>query len=95
VVICVQSAVLAQLIGGEEASYYRLAAAIGPAILLVTLFSNLAVSVKRLHDVGYSGFLALALLIPFINVAFTIWVGILPGTAGPNKFGSAPDVPPG
>ena len=92
--ICVQSAILAQLIGAEQASLYRLASAIGPAILLVTLYSNLAVSVKRLHDVGYSGFLALALLIPFVNLAFSVWVGVLPGTAGPNKFGAAPDVPP-
>ena len=94
-VICLQSAILAQLFGGEQASYYRFAAAVGPAILLATLYSNLAVSVKRLHDVGYSGFLALALLVPFVNVAFSIWVGILPGTAGPNSYGAAPDSPPG
>ena len=92
-VICVQSAILAQLFGGEQASYYRVAAAIGPAILLATLYSNLAVSVKRLHDVGYSGFLALALLVPFVNVAFSIWVGVLPGTAGPNRYGAAADAP--
>jgi uncharacterized membrane protein YhaH (DUF805 family) len=93
-VICLQSAILAQLLGAEQASYYQLAAAVGPGVLLGTLYSNLAVSVKRLHDVGYSGFLALALLIPFVNVAFTLWVGILPGTAGPNKYGAAPDTPP-
>jgi uncharacterized membrane protein YhaH (DUF805 family) len=92
--ICVQSAVLSQLIGGEQAGYHQLAAAVGPAILLVTLYSNLAVAVKRLHDVGYSGFLSLALLIPFVNLAFTIWAGILPGAAGPNRYGAVPDVQP-
>jgi uncharacterized membrane protein YhaH (DUF805 family) len=92
-VICIQSAVLSQLLGGEQASYYQLAAAIGPALLLASLYSNLAVSVKRLHDVGYGGFLALALLVPFVNVAFTIWLGILPGTAGPNRFGATSDAP--
>ena len=91
---CVQSAIFFQLYGGEQASYYHLAAAIGPAILLVTLYSQLAISVKRLHDAGYSGFLALALLIPFVNLFFSIWVGILPGTAGLNKFGAAPNTPP-
>lgn len=93
-VICIQSAILSQLLGAEQASYYQLAAAVGPGVLLATLYSNLAVSVKRLHDIGYSGFLALALLIPFVNLAFTLWVGILPGTAGPNRYGAATDVPP-
>jgi uncharacterized membrane protein YhaH (DUF805 family) len=66
-------------------------------ILLVALaafYVNIAVSVKRLHDVGYSGFLAVAAAIPFLNVAFSIWVGVLPGTAGPNAYGAAADVPP-
>ena len=92
--ICIQSAVLMQLFGAEQASYYQLATAIGPAVLLGTLYSNIAVSVKRLHDVGYSGFLALALLVPFVNLAFTLWAGILPGTAGPNRYGATPNAPP-
>jgi 3-hydroxybutyrate dehydrogenase len=52
------------------------------------------VAVKRLHDVDYSGYFALALLVPLVNLAFTIWVGILPGKAGPNRFGATPDAPP-
>ena len=93
--VCLESAMLVQILGGEQASYYGLVSTILPAMLLITLYSNIAVAVKRLHDLGYSGFLALALLIPFVNLAFTIWVGILPGTAGPNRYGPAPDVPPG
>ena len=85
---------LVQIVGGEQASYYRLVSSILPVVLLVTFYSNIAVAVKRLHDLGYAGFLAVALLIPFVNLAFTIWVGILPGTAGPNRYGAVPDVPP-
>jgi len=88
------SVLIGQLIGGEEASYFRMAQAIAPALVLATLVSNLAVSVKRLHDVDYSGYFALALLVPLVNLAFTIWVGILPGKAGPNRFGTTPDAPP-
>ena len=93
-IVSVQSALLAQLVGAEEASLHRLAASIGPVVLIATIYCSLAVSVKRLHDVGYSGFLAIANLIPFLNVAFAIWVGILPGTTGPNAYGDAPDVAP-
>ena len=93
-IIAVQSVVLAQLVSGGAASFYDEAAAVGPVILLATLYWNIAIAVKRLHDVGYGGFLALALLIPLVNLAFTLWVGFLPGTAGPNRFGDTADVPP-
>jgi uncharacterized membrane protein YhaH (DUF805 family) len=92
--IAVQSVVLAQLISGGAASFYDIATSVGPVVLLVTLYSNLAIAVKRLHDIGYGGFLALALFIPLVNLAFTIWVGVLPGTPDPNRFGDAADVPP-
>jgi uncharacterized membrane protein YhaH (DUF805 family) len=92
--VCLESAMLVQIVGGEQASYSGMVSSILPAILLVTLYSNIAVAVKRLHDLGYSGFLAFALLIPIVNLAFTIWVGILPGTAGPNRYGAVPDRPP-
>jgi uncharacterized membrane protein YhaH (DUF805 family) len=94
VFVCLESALLAQMLGQEQASYHDLVRTILPGALLLTLYCNIAVAVKRLHDLGYSGFLALALLVPVVNLAFTIWVGILPGTAGPNRFGAAPDLPP-
>jgi uncharacterized membrane protein YhaH (DUF805 family) len=93
-IVCVQSAVLAQLVGLEEASFHGLAASIGPFVLLASLYGSLSVSVKRLHDVGYSGFLGVAILIPFLNLAFAIWVGLLRGTAGPNAYGDVADVAP-
>ena len=91
--VCVQSALLSQLVGGEQAGYYDLVAGISLPVLLVTTYINIAISVKRLHDVGYSGFLALAVLVPIVNLAFSIWVGILPGTAGPNSYGDLPNAP--
>lgn len=93
-ITCLQSAVIVQLIGGEAASLHRITTAVGPVLLFGTLYSQLAVSVKRLHDCGYTGFFALALLVPLVNLAFTIWAGIVPGTPGPNRLGVATDVPP-
>jgi uncharacterized membrane protein YhaH (DUF805 family) len=92
--IAVNSVLVGQMMGADEASYHRIAAALFPVVLVITLFANMAVAVKRLHDVGYSGFLALTLFVPLVNLAFALWVGILPGTAGPNSFGETPDVPP-
>ncbi len=92
--ICLNAAIVGQLFGGEEASFSRIAETVGPLIILATIYSNLAVTVKRLHDVGYSGFLSIAMFVPIVNLVFTIWVGILPGTAGPNAYGDVADSVP-
>jgi uncharacterized membrane protein YhaH (DUF805 family) len=51
----VQAAIVTQILGGDQASYYQIASSVGVAILLGSIFVAVAVSVKRLHDVGYSG----------------------------------------
>lgn len=93
-ILCLQSVVLSQIVSGGQSSFYELASTAGPFLLFATIFSNAALAVKRLHDIGYGGFLAIAILIPLVGVAFTIWVGLLPGAAGPNRFGDAVDTPP-
>jgi uncharacterized membrane protein YhaH (DUF805 family) len=92
--VCLNSALVGQLLGGTEASFHRLAQMIAPFFIVGTILSNLAISVKRLHDAGYSGFLAVAMFVPVVNFAFTIWVGLLPGTPGPNAYGEMPDSVP-
>ncbi len=92
--IALNSVLIGQIIGGEEASYHRLAEALGPFVIIGTLYANFAVAAKRLHDIGYGALLALAIFVPLVNLAFTIWAGIVPGTAGPNNHGEAPDRPP-
>jgi uncharacterized membrane protein YhaH (DUF805 family) len=65
-------------------------AVLGTAVL----FAEIAVAVKRLHDIGYGGFLAIAFPIPLVGLAFSIWVGLVPGTAAPNRYGAIADMPP-
>lgn len=89
--VAVNGVVLGQLFGGEQASFSRIAETGGPIVMIVTVYANLAVTVKRLHDGGYSGFLAIAMFVPLVNIVFTIWAGIVPGTPGPNAYGVAPD----
>jgi len=89
--VSLNAVIIGQVIGGDEASFSRAAEVLGPFVVAATIYSNLAVTVKRLHDIGYSGFLAVAIFVPLVNVFFTIWIGILPGAAGPNAYGDAPD----
>ena len=62
--------------------------------LLVAVIANLAVGVKRLHDFNAPGLFAVTLFIPFLSVIATLFIGLLPGTPGPNRFGDAPDIEP-
>ena len=57
---------------------------------ILTLLPNLAVTVRRLHDVGKSGLMFFISLIPVIG---TIWVFVLlvrNGQTGENKYGLDP-----
>ena len=63
---------------------------------LLLLWPALAVSVKRWHDRGKSGWWVLVALIPFVG---WLWLlienGLLRGDAGANRFGEPPTGPHG
>ncbi|WP_169508978.1 DUF805 domain-containing protein [Amorphus coralli] len=60
-------------------------------ILVVALWSELALAVKRLHDRGLSGWLAVLLFVPVLNLVVFVVLGLIPGDKGPNAFGPAPN----
>lgn len=67
-------------------------------IWVALLIPSVAVAVRRLHDRNLSGWLFLgffiAALIPFFNViagVAMLTAMVLPGTAGPNRFGDDPN----
>lgn len=64
---------------------------IGLAFMAFFLWIVLAVQVKRWHDRGKSGWMALVYFIPLIG-GFWILIecGFLSGTAGPNQYGPDP-----
>jgi uncharacterized membrane protein YhaH (DUF805 family) len=86
--------VVLQVLGREEARFHDAAVTMMPFILVVSAYSTIAIAVKRLHDFDTNGLFALALCVPVLDMAFRIWAGIVPGTAGPNRFGEFRDVPP-
>jgi uncharacterized membrane protein YhaH (DUF805 family) len=54
------------------------------------IFPSLSVAVRRLHDQDKSGWWLLIGLIPFGGIVLLVFY-CLPGTPGPNQYGSAPD----
>ena len=64
---------------------------------LLVLLAGLAIMVpsymlliRRLHDLDRPGWWAIGALIPIVNFALSIYVLFIPGTPGPNQYGSDP-----
>ncbi len=64
-------------------------------VMLVSLWSNVALSVKRLHDIGRPGIIAATLFIPVISIIAFIALCLVPGNPGPNQYGDQPNAPAG
>jgi|GEM_PF-227825 len=56
-------------------------------VVLIHIIPGIAVSVRRIHDFDTSGWLYLVSLIPLVGLVFSIVIGCVPGTEGPNRFG--------
>lgn len=57
---------------------------------LVTFIPSTAVSVRRLHDVGKSGWFLLIALIPIIGAIWLLVLMCIDGDHGDNKYGPNP-----
>lgn len=61
------------------------------AVILVAWFIiSIQIGVKRLHDIGWSGWLLFITLIPFVGSIFQLLIFVMPGTQGSNRFGAPP-----
>lgn len=58
--------------------------------VLATLIPGLAVSVRRLHDIGKSGWMLLIVFIPLIGIIWLIVLAATDGTPGENNYGGNP-----
>jgi len=56
---------------------------------LALFIPNIGVTVRRLHDLGHSGWFAFLFIIPLIDVGMRIYMAF-PGNEGPNRFGPDP-----
>ena len=60
-------------------------------IVLLIMYTDIPVSVKRLHDSGCSGLLLLASIVPLFGLLYVFWVcGITKGNEGDNTYGPPP-----
>ena len=75
---------------------------LGALYFLAVFIPNISLSVRRLHDINLTGWIYLAVVIvgyiPIVgiisNIAMIV-IGVVPGTKGPNEYGSDPKNPDG
>ncbi|MFA6322030.1 MAG: DUF805 domain-containing protein [Candidatus Buchananbacteria bacterium] len=63
---------------------------IGFLYSLAVLIPSLAVAVRRLHDVGKSGWMLLICLIPIVGAIWLLVLMIIDSNPGENKYGPNP-----
>jgi uncharacterized membrane protein YhaH (DUF805 family) len=60
---------------------------------LGSLWSNIALAVKRLHDFGKPGMAALMLFVPVVSFVALFVLCLFPGNPGPNRYGTRTNAP--
>ena len=58
--------------------------------ILGLIVPSIALSVRRVHDTGASGWFVLLFIIPYVGGLIAIVWGCIPGTPGPNAYGPSP-----
>jgi uncharacterized membrane protein YhaH (DUF805 family) len=66
---------------------------IGVLFGLAVIIPNVAVGVRRMHDIGKSGWNLLWALIPILGGLYVLYLEVQP-SQGPNQYGEGPAAPP-
>jgi len=83
IIIALSIAFLGAIIGDEQGILYVL-------YLFIVFIPQLAVSVRRLHDIGKSGWIFLVSLIPLIGFLWMLILFTTDSDSGTNKYGPNP-----
>jgi uncharacterized membrane protein YhaH (DUF805 family) len=63
-------------------------------VLIASLVSFFALTVKRLHDLGRAGIESLAIIIPIVSIVAFVYLCMAPGSDAPNAHGRIRNAPP-
>lgn len=88
--LCLAVLLFATLVIDRIADDPESAGALASLVILAHLLPNIALDVRRLHDLDRSGWFALVNLVPLVGpIVLIVWC-CQPGTRGGNQFGSDP-----
>ena len=59
-------------------------------VYLIFLIPTTCATIRRLHDLGMSGWVALLMIIPLLNIILTVYLCLQEGQKEKNDFGEVP-----
>lgn len=65
----------------------RICVGVGLVFYVVAWLPNLALLVRRMHDIGITGWILLIALIPYLGALVLFVLTVIPGTRGTNRYG--------
>jgi uncharacterized membrane protein YhaH (DUF805 family) len=78
------------LVGADSTSGLIIGGIVAVFLFLALLIVSIMFSVQRLHDIGWSGWLWLLTLVPFVGSFFPFVAMIVPGNTVANRYGPPP-----
>ncbi len=93
VLVVIAIVLAAVLVGAGSGTSSAVILALGMAALVGLIVPSIAVSVRRLHDIGLSGWFYLVSFVPFGSL-FLFVTALMPGQTGPNRYGDDPKASP-
>ncbi|MFY1665357.1 DUF805 domain-containing protein [Pseudomonas sp. Pseu.R1] len=63
---------------------------LGAVLLVALIVVSIQMGAQRLHDAGWSAWLLLLNLVPFVGSFFPFLMMVIPGNSGPNRYGPPP-----
>jgi len=78
------------LVSGDSTTGLILGGILAVFLFIGFMIVSILFSVQRLHDIGWSGWLWLLNLVPFVGSFFPLVMMVVPGNAGANRYGPPP-----
>ena len=78
------------ILGSSTSLLSVVATIVGLLAVIAMVVVSIQIGVKRLHDIGWSGWLLLVSLVPLVGSVFSIIMLVVPGSTGANRFGPPP-----
>ncbi len=82
--------VLSVLISNASQIINLLVFLLGITLAAPLLLFQISLTARRLHDIGWSGWFALIMLVPYLNIGLFLFLVFWEGQSKPNMFGIEP-----
>ncbi|UST63609.1 DUF805 domain-containing protein [Pseudomonas moraviensis] len=78
------------LVSGDSTTGLIFGGVLAVFLFIGFMIVSILFSVQRLHDIGWSGWLWLLNLVPFVGSFFPLVIMVVPGNTGANRYGPPP-----